>query len=153
MNQFQPFYTNASMPFQNYGLGSQMTPYAPMMNSYQAPMMQAMTGMGMMGAMNNMQTMGQTANNLSKISSVFRGFNYSTFLDGTQKTLTTINQIIPLVNQVTPMIRNASTMFRVANEVKRMSQEQPMSASEPIIIEQAATSAPPRSSNDQPTYF
>lgn len=169
MNRFYPYYQPGPYP------------YAPMMSQYPMPPgpsfmgwnpgayptgnMAAMTGMGTMAnmgsammGMNQASTFAQTGRGLNRLASVLRGFNYSTFLDGTQKTLTTINQIIPLVNQVTPMLRNASTMFRVANEVRKMSAAAPsstVSTAEPVketVIEPEVVSNPPRNPQ-QPTYF
>lgn len=54
------------------------------------------------------------------LSRALANFNYYNFLEGTQKTLNTVNQIIPIVNQVTPMIRNAATVFKVANVLNTM---------------------------------
>ena len=50
----------------------------------------------------------------------FRGINFGSILNGTQKTLNIVNQAIPLVKQVTPVMRNAKTMFRVMNEFKKI---------------------------------
>ncbi len=55
----------------------------------------------------------------SRWAGLTKGFNFSTFLDGTQKTLGVINQAIPIVNQVSPLINNAKTMFRIADELRR----------------------------------
>ena len=49
------------------------------------------------------------------LTRAFANFNYYNFLEGTQKTLTTVNQIIPIVNQVSPMVRNVAMIFKVAN--------------------------------------
>ena len=57
------------------------------------------------------------------ISKAFSSFNYYNFLEGTQKTLTTINQIIPIVNQVSPMLRNVTTLFKVASVINAIPQE------------------------------
>lgn len=48
-----------------------------------------------------------------------KAFNFSSFLDGTQKTLGVINQAIPIVYQVKPMFQNARTMFRIADEIRK----------------------------------
>lgn len=48
-----------------------------------------------------------------------RGINFSGILNGTQRTLSIVNQAIPIVKQVTPVMRNAKTMFRVMNEFKK----------------------------------
>lgn len=54
----------------------------------------------------------------SNLSGIAKGFNFSTFLDGTQKTLGVINQAIPIVYQVKPIFKNAKTMFRIADELR-----------------------------------
>ena len=50
--------------------------------------------------------------------SLTKGINWSSFLDGTQKTLGVINQAIPIVYQVRPMLANARTMFKIADEIR-----------------------------------
>lgn len=47
-------------------------------------------------------------------------FNFSSLLNGAQKTLNFVNQAIPVVKQVSPMMKNAKTMFRVMNEFKKV---------------------------------
>lgn len=49
-----------------------------------------------------------------------RGFNLSSIINGTQRTLSLVNQAIPVIKQVTPVMRNAKTMFRVMNEFKKV---------------------------------
>lgn len=58
------------------------------------------------------------------ISSLFRRFNFSSILSGTQKTLNTVNQIIPIVKQARPMMDNAKTMFRLMSEFNRNDETQ-----------------------------
>lgn len=53
------------------------------------------------------------------IRNSLRGLNFSGILNGTQRTLSIVNQAIPLVKQVTPVMRNAKTMFKVMNEFKK----------------------------------
>ena len=49
-------------------------------------------------------------------SRIFRnGINWSSILNGTQRTLNIINQTIPTIKQITPVVRNAKTM----NEFKK----------------------------------
>ncbi len=55
----------------------------------------------------------------SRWAGLSKGFNFGTFLDGTQKTLGVINQAIPIVNQVKPMFNNARTIFKIADELRR----------------------------------
>jgi hypothetical protein len=45
-------------------------------------------------------------------------FNFSKFLDGTQKTLSVINQAIPLIYQMKPLYENAKTALKVINIIK-----------------------------------
>ena len=47
------------------------------------------------------------------------GINWSSILNGAQRTLNLVNQAIPLVKQAAPMVRNAKTMFKVMNEFKK----------------------------------
>ena len=44
---------------------------------------------------------------------------FSSFINGTSKTLNLINQAIPVFKQVSPMFKNAKTMFKVMNEFKK----------------------------------
>ncbi len=53
------------------------------------------------------------------LSRLARGFNWSSILNNTQRTLGIVNQAIPLVKQATPMINNAKTMFKIMNEFKK----------------------------------
>ncbi len=48
------------------------------------------------------------------------GINWSSILNGAQRTLGLVNQAIPLVKQAVPMVRNAKTMFKVMNEFKKV---------------------------------
>lgn len=61
---------------------------------------------------------------LSKFGNLAKGFSFSSFLDGTQKTLGVINQAIPIVYQVKPMFKNARTMFKIADELIKPSSEE-----------------------------
>lgn len=54
-------------------------------------------------------------------SRIFRnGINWSGILNGTQRTLSIINQTIPTIKQISPVIKNAKTMFKVMNEFKKV---------------------------------
>lgn len=56
-------------------------------------------------------------------SNLFRGINFTSILNGTQKTLNVVNQAIPVFKEISPMIKNAKTMFRVMNEFNRNSSD------------------------------
>ena len=63
-------------------------------------------------------------------SNLFKnGFNLSSIISGTQKTLNIINQTIPIVKQVSPIVKNAKTMFRVMNEFKKTDTQEKVVAS------------------------
>jgi len=83
----------------------------------------------------------------SRWADALRGFNFSGFLDGTQKTLGVINQAIPIVNQVKPMVRNARTMFKIAGELKK-----PSEAINTTNISTTASSYNPIS-NNKPIFY
>ena len=48
------------------------------------------------------------------------GINWSSILNGAQRTLNIVNQAIPIVKQAAPMMRNTKTMFKVMNEFKKV---------------------------------
>ena len=52
------------------------------------------------------------------ILSNFKKMNWSHLLDGTQKTLSIINQAIPVIYQIKPLITNAKTAFKIVNAIK-----------------------------------
>lgn len=54
---------------------------------------------------------------LGKGIGLAKGINWSSLLDGTQKTLGIINQAIPIIYQVKPIISNAKTMFKIADVI------------------------------------
>ena len=56
----------------------------------------------------------------SFFKNMFKGINFSSILNTTQKTLNLVNQTIPLIKQTRPIIKNAKTMFKVMNEFKKI---------------------------------
>ena len=77
--------------------------------------------------------------------SSFRNINVSRILDGTQKTLSIINQAIPVIYQIKPIIHNAKTVFKVANELKKEEKTNIPSKKENTRITTI--------SSNNPTYF
>lgn len=47
--------------------------------------------------------------------SILKGLNIPGILDGTQKTLSVINQAIPVIYQVKPLVSNIGTIFKIKN--------------------------------------
>lgn len=62
------------------------------------------------------------ATSSSGLSNIFGrgGINFSTILNGAQRTLGLVNQAIPIIKEAAPMMRNAKTMFKVMNEFKKI---------------------------------
>lgn len=83
----------------------------------------------------------------SLFGNFFKRFNFASIMSGTQKTLNTVNQIIPIVKQAKPMMDNAKTMFKLMSEFNRND--------EPKISEKKATSTEVAldSYNGGPTFF
>ena len=48
----------------------------------------------------------------------FKRHNWSSILNGAQKTLNFVNQVIPIIYQLKPLYNNAKTAFKVANIIK-----------------------------------
>lgn len=46
---------------------------------------------------------------------LIKGLNIPGILDGTQKTLSVINQAIPVIYQVKPLVNNIGTIFKIRN--------------------------------------
>lgn len=79
------------------------------------------------------------------------GINWSTLLNGAQRTLGLVNQAIPLVKQAAPMVRNAKTMFKVMNEFKKV--ESPVSNTTESATNNTASSETVPSSNSENTQI
>ena len=45
-------------------------------------------------------------------------FNWSNILNGTQRTLSLINEAIPVIYQIKPVFNNARKIFRIMSDVK-----------------------------------
>ena len=95
------------------------------------------------------------------LSKIFKGgFNWSSLLSGTQKTLNIVNQTIPLVKQVSPMMRNAKTMFTVMNELKKVDtptdsnqQSSSQNHTSTKVEEQPKQDSNRYNNDDGPTFF
>lgn len=89
---------------------------------------------------------------LTKGLSALKSINWSTLLDGTQKTLGVINQAIPVVYQIKPIVNNAKTLFRIAGSLK----DEPTPVSQEVnapVQEPAPQPAPPKSTNSPIFYI
>ena len=81
--------------------------------------------------------------NTGLFRNLFRGFNFNSIINGTQKTLNTVNQIIPLVKQARPMVDNAKTMFKLMSEFNRKDDKTKKVVSKETTLNY----------NDGPTFF
>ena len=59
----------------------------------------------------------------NNIFSNVKNFKWSSFLDGTQKTLSIINQAIPIIYQIKPIYQNAKAAIKVVNAFKDETKE------------------------------
>lgn len=74
---------------------------------------------------------------------LIKGLNISGILDGTQKTLSVINQAIPVIYQVKPLVSNIGTLLKIKNIIN-----EPISnTTTNSIIEDT------KSSNNSPIFF
>ena len=74
-------------------------------------------------------------------------FNWSNFLNNTQRTLGIINQAIPIVYQVRPMLNNAKTMFRIASAIGDVA------ATEAVIEEEKEQNSETQTNQNAPQFF
>ena len=71
------------------------------------------------------QTVGSSASSLASLNRgsmlsrlTANNFSISSLLNGAQKTIGTVNQIIPLYNQVKPMFQNSKVLLNVVKSLK-----------------------------------
>lgn len=86
----------------------------------------------------------------------FQSFNYNNFkknkinwsniLNNTQKTLSIINQIIPVIYQIKPMYDNAKTIFKVFNVVNNEKVVKP-------FIKEIPETKKEEKNDSSPTFF
>lgn len=84
----------------------------------------------------------------SRFSNLAKGFSFTSFLDGTQKTLGVINQAIPIVYQVKPMFQNAKTIFKIADEINK-----PVTVNEKSTVREESNSISTMQNNSNRPIF
>lgn len=84
----------------------------------------------------------------SRFSNLAKGFSFTSFLDGTQKTLGVINQAIPIVYQVKPMFQNAKTIFKIADEINK-----PVTVNETSTVREESNSISTMQNNSNKPIF
>lgn len=83
------------------------------------------------------------------------GFNWGGLLTNTQKTLSIINQAIPVFYQVRPIWNNAKTMFRVMGEMGKISNSRSTTSEQSANTTAATiqTKQPKFNNNNEPNFF
>lgn len=92
----------------------------------------------------------------SGIKALLGKINLSSIIGGTQKTLNTVNQIIPLIQQARPMMDNAKTLFKLMSEFNRSEQTSNTDNNEikkTVPKETVSNNIEKLSSNNGPTFF
>lgn len=80
------------------------------------------------------------------ISNLFKNFNLASIINGTERTLNTVNQIIPIIKQAKPMVNNAKTMFKLMSELSRDDEKKPNKKTTPNEVVSSKY-------NEGPTFF
>ena len=73
---------------------------------------------------------------------LIKGLNISGILDGTQKTLSVINQAIPVIYQVKPLVSNIGTLLKIKNIMN-----------EPVSNTTNSINEDTKNSNNSPIFF
>lgn len=80
------------------------------------------------------------------------GINWGNLLNNTQKTLSIVNQAIPIFYQVKPIWNNAKTMFRVMGEMGKMNNNQSTEETNNVVNDTIVTDTPKTNVNE-PNFF
>lgn len=81
--------------------------------------------------------------------SLFKNISLSSFLDGTSKTLSVINQAIPIIYQIKPIVGNVQSLFKISNILNA---KEPVSTSSSKLLE-APQSVSKVNDNASPVFF
>ena len=65
--------------------------------------------------------------------SFLKNFDYAGLLDGTSKTLSVINQAIPVYNQIKPIVSNIKTISKISSVLSEDEEETPKEKGSPIF--------------------
>lgn len=78
--------------------------------------------------------------------------NFSSIIGGTQKTLNTINQLIPIVKEARPMMDNARTLFKLMSEFNR-GEKVEINETKKTVSEETVTETQTLTNDNGPTFF
>jgi hypothetical protein len=90
---------------------------------------------------------------LSGIIGGFKTTNWSSLLNNTQRTLSVINQAIPVVNQVKPLWGNAKTMFKIMGAVKSDGKYEPKEEVRKVEKHETSTNYEKPIDDNKPKFF
>lgn len=80
-------------------------------------------------------------------------FNWGNLLNNTQKTLSIINQAIPVFYQVKPIWNNAKTMFRVMGEMGKINNSHSNNSTQNTNTTKATNTNTNDFQNNEPNFF
>ena len=88
---------------------------------------------------------------ISRFTKVISSFNWKNLLEGTSKTLNTINQTIPLIKNIKPMIDNVKSIIRLTKAFGKETTTKTIYQHKDKVLN---NSPPYESSNlNEPTFF
>ncbi len=80
-------------------------------------------------------------------------FNFTNLLSNAQKTLSVINQAIPIVYQVKPIWNNAKTMFNIMGALKSEDKQEKRSHNTNHVHNEKQDTMLPRQNSNSPQFF
>lgn len=80
---------------------------------------------GLAGA-SNLTAAAPSGGALGKVGSLFSKINWGSLLSNAQKTLSVVNQAIPLYYQVKPVFKNLKTLGKIGKEFTKISNNEPV---------------------------
>lgn len=80
------------------------------------------------------------------------GINWGNLLNNTQKTLSIVNQAIPIFYQVKPIWNNVKTMFRIMGEMGKMNNNQSTEETN-NVVKDTIVADKPKTNVNEPNFF
>ena len=79
----------------------------------------------------------------SGLNNIFKRINFNSIMNGAERGLNIVNQIIPIIKQAKPVIGNAKTMFKLMSEFNRGEETK----------KATSTEVASKTYNEGPTFF
>lgn len=90
---------------------------------------------------------------LSKGLQALKAVNWSSFIEGTGKTLGVINQAIPVVYQLKPIMENAKTVFRIADIMRSNDTNVNTNTVSTPVVEETSVATNTSSPSTSPIFY